>query len=500
MRVALLSAEKSPGFIKTLQGYGLRVERGNAEKVESLSQNTTDLVYMVPYSWLEDARWSQIRVNLARSSRYYIVLGAGLTTRQIMTAARDGAYDVVDESDAEERVLEAVEKAANAQALWWQLYGAAEEVGEQILVGRSSLMKAVRESIQRIGPTQATILILGESGTGKERVAEAIQRAHGRGEMIAVNCAAIPSELMESELFGVEKGAFTGANRDKPGLVEEAKDGILFLDEVGELDISLQPKLLRFLENGVARRVGSTKDYHSTARIISATNRDLKRDSERGRFRLDLYYRLSEVVLNLPPLRQRMEDIPDLAPVFLRRAAERLGKNFETLEPELISKFQHYDWPGNVRELKQVVDRLAIHYDGPILRADWWEDPETEDRNMYEGGERGVWQGGGAFPGQPLPSRGQTRSPFPGYGGGPGPQAEGTWGGGPSGMSNPNWNDASRGGGLSQGPSGRPLNRKEKQKLAARLIEESDGDLTWVAAQLGVHPTTLYRWRKAGKV
>ncbi len=496
MRVALLSTEKSPLFIKTLQGYGLRVERGNAEKVETLSRNTTDLVYMVPFSWLEDPRWTQIRVHLARSSRYYIVEGAGLDTRQIMTAARDGAYDVVDEGDAEERVLEALEKAANAQALWWQLYGAAEDVGEQILVGRSSLLKAVRESIQRIGPTKATILVLGESGTGKERVAEAIHKAYGGGEMIAVNCAAIPSELMESELFGVEKGAFTGANRDKPGLVEEAKDGILFLDEVGELEISLQPKLLRFLENGVARRVGSTKDYHSTARIISATNRDLKRDSERGRFRLDLYYRLSEVVLNLPPLRQRMEDIPDLAPVFLRRAAERLGKNFEILEPELISKFQHYDWPGNVRELKQVVDRLAIHYDGPVMRADWWENPETEERGLYEGSA----QGGGAFPGQPLPSRGRSHAPFPAHGGGGFPYGEAGWGGGYPGMPTPGWDGGSRAGGGPQERSGRPLNRKEKQKLAAKLIKESDGDLTWVAAQLGVHPTTLYRWRKCGKV
>jgi DNA-binding NtrC family response regulator len=283
----------------------------------------------------------------------------------------------------------------------------------------------------------------------------------------------------------------------KPGLVEEAEEGILFLDEVGELDISLQPKLLRFLENGMARRVGSTRDYRSGARVISATNRDLKRDSDRGRFRLDLYYRLSEVVLNLPPLRQRMEDIPDLAPVFLKRAAERLGKNFETLEPELISKFQRYDWPGNIRELKQVVERLAIHYDGPVMRAEWWEVPEEMEAYGAAPADPAAWGGAGAFPGQPLAARrGVSQSPFSGMPG----QAPAGWGypphpGAGSGAPNP-----ARGMGAGAEAPNRPLNRKEKQKLAAQLIQESDGELTWVAAQIGVHPTTLYRWRKDGKV
>lgn len=484
MRVAILAQTKTPPELKLLRAIGLRVQIGNPEKIETLTEHSTELVYLVPYAWLEDDRWSQFRVNLARSSRYYIVIGRELSTYQIMTAARDGAYDVVDETDSENRILEAVEKAANSQSLWWQLYGSAESMGQRILVGRSSLMKAVRESIDRIGPTNTTVLVLGESGTGKERVAEAIHKAYGKSEIVAVNCAAIPSELMESELFGVEKGAYTGADRSKPGLVEEAKDGILFLDEVGELEISLQPKLLRFLENGVARRVGSNKDYHSTARIISATNRDLKRDSERGRFRLDLYYRLSEVVLNLPPLRQRMEDIPDLAPVFLKMSAERLGKNFEALEPDLISKFQRYDWPGNVRELKQVVERLAIHYDGPIMRADWWDPPAESDGDSVS-----------SFPGQPM-RRGQSMSPFPTGGSGNGPAMPQGWPYYYPPQQQPPPQQPHPG----NGSPTRPMNRKEKQKLAARLIEESDGELTWVAAQIGVHPTTLYRWRKAGKV
>jgi len=195
--------------------------------------------------------------------------------------------------------------------------------------------------------------------------------------------------------------------------------------------------------------------------------------------------------LNLPPLRQRMEDIPDLAPVFLTMAAERLGKNFESLEPDLISKFQHYDWPGNVRELKQVVERLAIHYDGPIMRADWW-DPPLEVDNDSDSPFPGAWGGSGAFPGQPM-RRGHSMPPFPSGGNQNGPQPPQDW---PYHYSQPPQQPSAA---RSPQPH-RPMNRKEKQKLAAQLIEESDGELTWVAAQIGVHPTTLYRWRKAGKV
>lgn len=463
LRVALLTQERDSEWLVRLQLVGVHVQLAMPDEIAGLTEHTRDLVYGVEYRWLDDHRWPQLRVALARSGRFYVVLGRSLGTRQIMTAARDGAYDVVDAEDADDRLAEALEKAGNAQALWWQLYGSAAPVGGEILVGRSSLMQSLRESIQRIAPTNATILILGESGTGKERVAEATHKSYGKGRMVAVNCAAIPSELMESELFGVEKGAFTGANQSKPGLVEAAQGGTLFLDEVGELSLALQPKLLRFLEDGTARRVGSTRDYQSDARVISATNRDLKAEAERNQFRTDLYYRLSEVVLNLPPLRQRLEDIPDLAPLFLRMAAERLGKNFETLEPELIRKFQQYHWPGNVRELKQSVERLAIHYDGPVMRSEWWDLPESLP------------------PARPslLPeSRAQDGATPPDSGAGQS---------GPSGQQ-------------FFTPPSRPMSRKEKQKLAARLIEESDGEWTWVAAQLGVHPTTLYRWRKAGKV
>jgi transcriptional regulator with PAS, ATPase and Fis domain len=326
-------------------------------------------------------------------------------------------------------------------------------------------MKALRESVQRLGPTDATVLILGESGTGKERVAEAIHAAAGRGPFVPINCAALPADLLESELFGAEKGAFTGADRAKPGLVEEAASGTLFLDEIGELPLALQPKLLRFLETHMARRVGSTKEYRANARVISATNRDLSADAEAGRFRLDLFYRLSEVILNTPPLRHRREDMPDLARTFLRQAAVRVGKNFETLEPELIQRFQQHDWPGNVRELKQAIERVAFHYDGPVMRAAWWEVPPSRDARAAAAVAPTVFAGGQIMP-APAAGAGHPAQLYAG---------------------------AMTFGGF-------PPSRRGRAALARRLLQENAEDLTWVAAQVGVHPTTLYRWRKSGKV
>ncbi|MGF1453433.1 MAG: sigma-54 interaction domain-containing protein [Opitutales bacterium] len=481
MQVLVLAQRRAPALVQRLQGLGHRVQVLPPERLPSLEAKTLDIVCVVPFTETSSAAWPEDRVRLARASRYYVVVGDNMNTRQVMMAARDGAHDALCTSDDDARWTEALEGAARSQQLWWQLYGAQTPIDGQSLVGRSGAMKSLRESIQRIGPTDATVLIMGESGTGKERVAESIHGASGRGAFITVNCAAIPAELMESELFGVEKGAYTGANRSRPGLVEEAAGGTLFLDEIGEMDFSLQPKLLRFLETRRARRVGSTREYQCLVRVVSATNRELRRESENGRFRLDLYYRLSEVILNTPPLRHRPDDIPDLARLFLEGAAERMGKNFERLEPELIHAFQQYAWPGNVRELKQAIERMAIHYDGPVMRASFWAPPELE---------------------APAP---RTRAPFPVSEPEPAPRAAPQ----PAGTAAPfsgapapaSWGDGGHGS-YGYGHGYRPMapSKREKYQIASRLIEESDGDLGWVAAQLGIHPTTLYRWRKSGKV
>jgi two-component system NtrC family response regulator len=248
---------------------------------------------------------------------------------------------------------------------------------------------------------------------------------------------------MEAELFGAEKGAYTGSVKTRPGLVEQASGGTLFLDEIGELDLGLQPKLLRFLETRRTRRVGGDSEIQSEVRVLSATNSNLELEIAKGRFRSDLYYRLSEVILHIPPLRARPEDIPLYSLHFLQAAGERMGKYFETLEPELVHKFQQHDWPGNVRELRNAIDRMVILYDGPVLRAAWWDPPQI----------------------QPAPPPATTTPSI-----------------------------------ATNGSSGLPLSKKQKLELARQLLASHQDDLSWVAAQLGVHPTTLYRWRKSGRL
>jgi two-component system response regulator HydG len=387
---------------------------------------------------------------LAQANRYYLVAGEGLETADVIAAAKDGAFDVLQVKDRDSRWRSALEKAVQSQRLWLQLYGGNRLTSPETLLGQSPAMKSLRQSIERLGPTVAGVLILGESGVGKERVASALHAASGRGSFVAVNCAAIPKELMEAELFGAEKGAYTGAVKTRAGLVEQASGGTLFLDEIGELDVKLQPKLLRFLESKKARRVGGHTEIHSEVRVLSATNSNLEAEIVDSKFRSDLYYRLSEVILNIPPLRSRPEDIPLFALAFLEAAGERMGKYFENLEPELVKKFQRYEWPGNVRELRNAVDRMVILYDGPILRAAWWDppSPNTASSTASPSSAQGSVGGGGALP--------------------------------PA--------------------TGLPMNRKQKLQVARQLLESSSNDLTWVAAQLGIHPTTLYRWRKSGKI
>jgi DNA-binding NtrC family response regulator len=408
------------------------------------------LIYIVPFEALSEPDWPQLRVRLAQANRYYVVGGEGLTSSNITTAVKDGAHDVLLLSDAEDRWREAIQKVADSQKLWLQLYGGTALPSAETLLGQSAAMKSLRQAIERLGPTAATVLILGESGTGKERVANGLHAASGRGAFVAVNCAAIPKELMEAELFGAEKGAYTGAVKTRAGLVEQAAGGTLFLDEIGEMDTKLQPKLLRFLETRKARRVGGNTEIQAEVRVISATNSNLEGEISAGRFRSDLYYRLSEVILHMPPLRTRPEDVPQFAMAFLQSACERLGKYFDSIEPDLIRKLQGHSWPGNVRELRNAIDRMVILYDGPVLRAAWWEPPTARNVPNLEASPSMV---------------------------------------------------AAAGNGTGSFPSGgMPINRKQKLQLARQLLDSSGNDLTWVAAQLGIHPTTLYRWRKSNKV
>ncbi|HEU0037580.1 MAG TPA: sigma 54-interacting transcriptional regulator [Kofleriaceae bacterium] len=268
------------------------------------------------------------------------------------------------------------------------------------LVGDSEAMHKLRATIEQIAKTRSTVLILGESGTGKELVARSIHELSPRRgrRFVAINCAAIPAALLESELFGHKRGAFTDAVRDKPGLFEDADGGTLFLDEVGELPLPLQAKLLRALQEGEIRRVGDTVSVKVDVRLVAATLRDLADDVAAGRFREDLYYRLNVLPLRIPPLRERSSDIPMLARFFAARHAERHGLASSELSDEVCELLRAEPWPGNVRELENVVERALVLADGPIdaeflatvMHVRGGSRPASEDESSAAGNELSI--------------------------------------------------------------------------------------------------------------
>jgi len=237
------------------------------------------------------------------------------------------------------------------------------------LIGNSPALESVLGHVERVAPTDATVLLQGETGTGKELIARAIHNISSRcgRPYIKLNCAAIPFDLLESELFGHERGAFTGAIAQKVGRFELADKGTLFLDEVGDIPLALQAKLLRVLQEQEFERLGSTRTHQVDVRLVAATNRDLAEMVKRGEFRSDLYYRLNVFPITLPPLRARREDIPDLVQHFVEIYARRMGKQIERIPAETMSAFTSYEWPGNVRELQNFIERSVILSDGTVL-------------------------------------------------------------------------------------------------------------------------------------
>jgi DNA-binding NtrC family response regulator len=230
-------------------------------------------------------------------------------------------------------------------------------------------MQKLKDALARIAPIPSPVLIAGESGSGKEVVARELHRRYGKGTLVALNCGAIPENLLEAEVFGVAKGAFTGAGADRPGLLEAADGGTLFLDEIGELPLSLQVKLNRVLEEGEFRRVGETRPRRVVTRVVAATHRDLEEMVRAGTFREDLYFRLKVIQIRVPPLRERIEDIPLLGSRFLHLASARYGTAARRLSPEALALLEANPWPGNVRELRHALEHAAVLTDGELVDA-----------------------------------------------------------------------------------------------------------------------------------
>jgi len=239
------------------------------------------------------------------------------------------------------------------------------------IVGSSAALRAVLDQVRMVAPTDATVLIGGETGTGKELIARAIHLHSGRRHrpFVKVNCASIPADLLESELFGHERGSFTGAIAQRIGRFEAAHGGTLFLDEIGELPLHLQSKLLRAVQEQAFERVGGSRTIQVDVRIVAATNRDLKAMVEDNRFRADLYYRLAVFPVNVPALQERREDIPLLARYFVQKHAARMDRNIETIPTDALEALTNYDWPGNIRELQNVIERSVVLSDGPELHV-----------------------------------------------------------------------------------------------------------------------------------
>lgn len=306
-------------------------------------------------------------------SKVPIVLMTGHgTAGTAIEAMRAGAFDYLLKPLDLDALFATIESAAETSRMMRVPATVADDVGSDegdILIGNCPAMQEVYRSIGRVAPQNVTVLILGESGTGKEVVARAIynysQRAKDR--FLAINCAAIPEQLMESELFGHEKGAFTGADRQRVGKFELCDKGTLFLDEIGDMTPLMQTKVLRVLQDQTFERVGGNESITTDARLIAATNRNLEEMIEAGDFRSDLFYRLNDYVIELPPLRERGDDIPLLIKHFVRRTCSTLGKDVAAIPDETMSLLRAYSWPGNVRELQSVVKRALVEATSPVL-------------------------------------------------------------------------------------------------------------------------------------
>jgi len=307
--------------------------------------------------------------SLRESCPVILVTGFG-TLDAAVEATREGAWDFISKPFKVGEVVATARRALERGRPNADESGAVETLSSRYesagLVGRAPVMIELYKEIARVAPSRSTVLVVGESGTGKELVARSIHKHGPRAPraFVAVNCGAFTETLLESELFGYTRGSFTGATSDRKGLWEEAEGGTLFLDEVGETSPAMQVKLLRALQEGEIRRVGSTRPVIVDARVVAATNRDLEREVAAGRFREDLFYRLSVVTLNVPPLRERRGDVPLLAERFLRAAAENAGRGRLRLSEEALGRLVAYDWPGNVRELESAVEYAALHARG----------------------------------------------------------------------------------------------------------------------------------------
>jgi DNA-binding NtrC family response regulator len=368
-RSTILVIDDEPNILKTVklglevEGYSVETAGNGALGLAKLAEHDVDLVLLDVMMPGETGLQLLPKIRAAHADVMVVMMSGNATVETAVQATKGGAHDFIEKplsGDKLELVVKNALEFGRLQRENARLRARAQ--AEHSIVGRSGAMKAIYDKVAKTAPTSGRVLITGENGTGKELVARALhdQSKRAKAAFVKVNCAAIPSELIESELFGHEKGSFTGATKDRRGKFEQADGGTLFLDEIGDMNPSAQAKVLRALQEGELERVGGTETIKVDVRVIAATNKDLQAEIAGNRFREDLFYRLNVVPIEMPPLRARKDDIPALIEHFLAMACARDDRRVKRMTPGAVTLMMQHDWPGNVRELKNVVERMVI--------------------------------------------------------------------------------------------------------------------------------------------
>jgi two-component system nitrogen regulation response regulator NtrX len=357
------------------EGYTVVCAGDGHTALKTMEEEMPDLVLLDIWMPGIDGIETLKRMRELNPALQVIMISGHGTIETAVSATKLGAFDFIEKPLSLEKTLVTIQNALNFRRLRDEniiLRQKEKDRWKYKITGDSAAVHQLRETIERVAPTQATVLITGENGTGKELVARAIHHLSTRNTrpLVEVNCAAIPEDLIESELFGHEKGAFTGANERRRGRFDLANRGSLFLDEIGDMSLKTQAKILRILEEQHFERVGGTKTIQVDVRIIAATNKELKREIDEGWFREDLYYRLNVIPIEVPPLRERAEDIPVLVEDFLAEFAQKGRSTRKSVAKDVFPVLQKYPWPGNVRELKNFVERLVILVPQDIITLD----------------------------------------------------------------------------------------------------------------------------------
>ena len=360
------------GQLLEYEGYEVRAESNAPAGIATFEKFRPHLVFLDVKMAGMDGLEGLKRIRQIDPNASVVMISGHATIQTAVEATQLGAYDILEKPLDTDRILVLLRNALQHLSLQEENQRLRETIESRFeIVGRSYAIRALTSQIEKVAVTPARVLITGENGTGKELVARAIHRLSPRASktFVEVNCAAIPSELIESELFGHMRGSFTGAVSDRAGKFEQADKGTLFLDEIGDMSLAAQAKVLRVLQDGEDTRIGGSKPHRVDVRVLAATNKNLEEEISAGRFREDLFYRLNVVPLHVPPLRDRREDIPLLAQHFANVLSDRDGAVSRALDTSALEVLQRYDWPGNVRELRNAIERVMILAPGPRIGA-----------------------------------------------------------------------------------------------------------------------------------